>query len=82
MEFKNQTAVILYRLIRDNYISEQEFGYNGYRARISELRQRIPIESKKVNYINEFGHPSYYHQHSLTKENKTFAKELYKQINK
>jgi hypothetical protein len=82
MEFKNQTAVILHRLIRDNYISEQEFGYNGYRARISELRQRIPIESKKVNYINEFGHSSYYHQHSLTKENKKIAKELYKEINK
>lgn len=79
---KNQTAVILYRLIRDNYISEQEFGYNGYRARISELRQRIPIESKKVNYVNEFGHSSYYNQHSITKENKKLAKELYKEINK
>jgi hypothetical protein len=79
---KNQISEILYRLIRDNYISEQEFGFNGYRARISELRQRIPIESKKVNYVNQFGHSSYYHQHLLTKENKKLAKEIYKEINK
>ena len=79
---KNQISEILYRLIRDNYISEQEFGFNGYRARISELRQRIPIESKKVNYVNQFGHSSYYHEHLLTKENKKLAKEIYKEINK
>jgi hypothetical protein len=79
---KNQTAEILYRLIRDKYVSEQEFGFNGYRARISELRQRIPIENKKVNYTNQFGHSSYYHEHYITKENKKLAKELYKEINK
>lgn len=79
---KNQSATILYRLIRDNFVSEQEFGDNGYRDRISELRQLIPIESQKVSYTNEFGHSSYYNQHSLTKENKKIAKEIYKNINK
>ena len=82
MEFKNQSAVILHRLIRDNYISEQEFGYNGFRARLSELRQQIPIESQQINYVNEFGHPSYYKQYSISKENKPLAKKLFKQINK
>lgn len=78
---KTQTAAILERLIRDSYVSEQEFGYNGYRARISELRQRIPIEAQKVTFFNQFGHSSYYHQHSLTPENKKIAKEIYKLIN-
>jgi hypothetical protein len=82
MNFKNQSAVILHRLIRDNYISEQEFNYNGFRARLSELRQLIPIESQQVNYVNEFGHASYYKQYSISKENKPLAKKLFKQINK
>jgi hypothetical protein len=82
MEFKNQSAVILHRLIRDNYISEQEFGYNGFRARLSELRQLIDIKGEQVNYVNEFGHSSYYKQYSISKENKALAKKLFKQINK
>jgi len=82
MEFKNQTSVILHRLIRDKYISEQEFGYNGFRARLSELRQLIPIESQQINYVNEFGHSSYYKQYSISKENKSQAKQLLKKINK
>jgi hypothetical protein len=82
MEFKNQSAVILHRLIRDNYISEQEFGYNGFRARLSELRQLIDIKGEQVNYVNEFGHSSYYKQYSISKENKPLAKKLFKQINK
>jgi hypothetical protein len=82
MDFKNQSAVILHRLIRDKYISEQEFGYNGFRARLSELRQLIDIESQQVNYVNEFGHSSYYKQYSISKENKALAKKIFKQINK
>jgi hypothetical protein len=80
--FKNQSSVILHRLIRDNYISEQEFGYNGFRARLSELRQLIDIKGEQVNYVNEFGHSSYYKQYSISKENKPLAKKLFKQINK
>ena len=79
---KTQTAAILERLIKNRSVSEQDFGFNGYRARISELRQLIPIETQKVSYTNQFGHSSYYHQHSLTKENKKIAKEIYKKINK
>lgn len=80
--FKNQTAVILDSLIKQNHISERDFNYNGFRARLSELRQLIPIESQQVNYVNEFGHPSYYKQYSISKENKPLAKKLFKQINK
>mgnify|MGYP000028188572 FL=1 len=82
MEFKNQTAVILDNLIKLKHISERDFNYNGFRARLSELRQLIPIESKQINYINEFGHSSYYKQYSISKENKSKAKKLFKQINK
>ena len=82
MEFKNQTAVILDSLIKRKNISERDFNYNGFRARLSELRQLIPIESKQINYINEFGHSSYYKQYSISKENKSKAKKLFKQINK
>jgi hypothetical protein len=80
--FKNQSAVILDSLIRQNYISERDFNYNGFRARLSELRQLIPIESQQVNYVNEFGHSSYYKQYSINKENKPLAKKIFKQINK
>jgi hypothetical protein len=80
--FKNQTAVILDSLIKLKHISERDFNYNGFRARLSELRQLIPIESKQINYVNEFGHSSYYKQYSISKENKSKAKKLFKQINK
>jgi hypothetical protein len=80
--FKNQTAVILDSLIKQKNISERDFNYNGFRARLSELRQLIPIESKQVNYVNEFGHPSYYKQYSISKENKSQAKKLLKKLNK
>jgi hypothetical protein len=80
--FKNQTAVILDSLIRQKHISERDFNYNGFRARLSELRQLIPIESEQINYVNEFGHASYYKQYSISKENKPLAKKLFKQINK
>jgi hypothetical protein len=80
--FKNQTSVILDSLIRQKYISERDFNYNGFRARLSELRRQIPIESQQINYVNEFGHPSYYKQYSISKENKTLAKKLFKHINK
>jgi hypothetical protein len=77
----NQTAAILQSLIRDSYVTEQEFCFNGFRARISELRQLVTIDTQKVNYINQFGHSSYYNQHSLNKENKKLAKEVYEKIN-
>ena len=80
--FKNQSAVILDSLIKQKNISERDFNYNGFRARLSELRQLIPIESEQINYVNEFGHSSYYKQYSISKENKPLAKKLFKQINK
>jgi hypothetical protein len=80
--FKNQSAVILDSLIKQKHISERDFNYNGFRARLSELRQLIDIKGEQVNYVNEFGHSSYYKQYSISKENKSLAKKIFKQINK
>lgn len=78
----NQTAAILQRLIRNDYVTEQEMCMNGFRARISELKQLITIETEKASFVNQFGHSSYFNKHSLTPENKIIAKEIYEKINK
>jgi len=79
----NQTAAILKEMIlSERGVTEQDLRFNGFRARISEIRQLIPLESELIKFTNQFGNASYFTQHSITPENKIIAKEIYEKINK
>lgn len=80
----NQTADILKVLIEQPGISEKSFSYNGFRSRISELRNIFGLNIRHVEkeFVNKFGHKSRYREHFLYDGDKEKAKEVYEEINK
>lgn len=81
---KNQKAKILRALIvRPKGISERDFRLNGFRSRISNLRELgLNIRHIVVKKYNEFGHPLWYRVHFLRESEKEKAIRIYNQINK
>lgn len=80
----NQTADILKGLIERNGISERDMNYNGFRSRISELRNTFKLNIRHVEkeFVNKFGHKSRYREHFLYDGDKVEAVRVYGEINK
>lgn len=79
----NTTALVLYYLITRNAISERETALNGFRARVSELRDLgLNIKDREVTFTNRFGRSSKCKERYLEEQDRTFALNLYERINK
>lgn len=82
---KTQEAHILYELInkKQQGITERDFFYNGFRARLADLRNKhlLSIDSQNEEFVNSFGHKSWYSRYKLA-TNKRDAIRIYNQINK
>lgn len=80
---RSQTAIILRALIkRTRGISERSFVFNGFRSRLSDLRDMgLNIRYVVKHYKNSLGHMSYYRQHFLRNCDKAEALRLYEKIN-
>lgn len=74
----SQITAILYRLINDNKgVSERDFNFNGFRSRISELRDFLTIKETFVNFKNQFNHRGQFKRHWITNQEKKKAVKLY-----
>lgn len=80
----NQTADILKALIEQPGVSEAEKKYNGFRSRISELRNTFGLNIRFVQkeFVNRFGRKSRYREHFLRNADKKEAERVYREINK
>ena len=77
----NQTAAVLRMLITRKKVSERQTPFNGFRARVSELRQHVSINFTVEKFVNQFGRVSHYREHFISGWNKSKAVELYNKIN-
>ena len=76
--YNSQTTHILFKLItKDKGVSEQQFSYNGFRSRISELRKRLTIKETEVDFVNRFKRSSSYLRHWISNSEKQKAIKLY-----
>jgi len=80
---KSAKATILYGLITRQEISEQEYPFNGFRSRVSDLKLKhnLPIRFKKIKGKNQFGHAMVYRVHYLWRISIPKAIRLYRKIN-
>ena len=81
-EPRNQTAEVLYGLIVRNEISERDYSQNGFRSRLSELREHLNIRHNWKKFKSKFGKVSQYRVHYLWESEKKKAQRLYREINK
>lgn len=79
---KNQLASVLKKLIDNDFVSERDTNFTGFRGRISNLRldHGLDIRFETRKFINPFGRKSYYRDHCLVDKEK--AIEVYQKINK
>lgn len=78
----NTTALVLYYLLTRKSITERDAHLNGFRARISDLREMgLNIQFKDVDFVNQFGRTSKVREHSLGEQDYTFALQLYDRVN-
>ena len=78
---KSQTTDILYWLINSKAgISERDFQYNGFRSRISELREYLNIKETLVSFKNKFKHKGQFKRHWITDFEKPKAIRLYQKL--
>lgn len=81
---KSQLAEVLYGLIVKNEISERDFheSMNGFRSRLSELREYLNIRDQWKQFKSKYGHKGQHKVHYLWESEKKKAVKIYKQINK
>lgn len=78
-----QLQSVLYDLVVcDKGIDEQTSGFNGFRARISELREHLNIKETVVKFRNQFGRMSDYKKHWIANDEKKKATKLYLSLHK
>jgi hypothetical protein len=78
----NTTALVLYYLLTRGAITERDTNLNGFRARISDLRELgLNIHFKDVEFVNQFGRASKCREHRLEQQDRTFALQLYDRVN-
>ena len=78
----NQTE-ILFTLIRNRKVSIMDFPYlSGFRTRVSELKtdHDLNLKTDRIQSINKFGNSYTYVQHSLPKEERQKAVDLYNKL--
>lgn len=83
----NNTAKVLLALINMQGVNERMFSLNGYRARLSNIRQAlakegIRLRSVEKEFTNEFGRKGHFKQHFLSNTDKRKAVRIYKEVNK
>lgn len=80
---KNQRAKLLKAMIDGREVSEAEYGWNGFRTRISELINdfQVPIRHAWKPFTNEFGHPGRYKVHFILTVDKDTCIEIYEKVN-
>ena len=81
---KGQLQDVLKMLIERSGVSERDTNYNGFRTRISELKNEhgLNVRTIKIKFVNTFGRNGSYHRHFLYSIDKPKAIILYNQINK
>lgn len=82
----NNVADVLKALIEKDFISERCFKLNGFRSRVSNIRDLLEPEGVTVHFaikefINEHGRKSSYREHFLLPQEKEIAVEVYNRIN-
>lgn len=80
---RSAKATILLGLITRLEISEQDYDFNSFRTRLSDLRlkHKLPIRHKEIKGTNQFGHAMVYRVHYLWRISIPKAKKLYLLIN-
>jgi len=81
---KNQICAILRHMIVAGGASERKFPFNGFRSRLSNLRNDhgLNVQVRIIEFTNSFNRDSFYHEHYLLEEDKEAAIELYNRLNK
>ena len=82
----NNTAEIFKALIEETSVSERQFSQNGFRARLTEIREALITEGITLHFatndfINAYGRKSSYRSHFLLEIDKEAAKRVYDKIN-
>lgn len=72
-------AHILWLLIKNKTISERNTFYNGFRARIADLRNKhhLRIKGTPQNFTNRFNHSGIFYYYSIDKRCKKQFTQLY-----
>jgi len=77
---------VFFALIKSEIgVAERNFSMNGFRMRITEVRQELASEGIHLHhrlkkFKNEFGHEGCYRQHYIEKKDKRAAREIYKKV--
>lgn len=80
---RSQLAAVLKMLIENDFVSERDTPFNGFRSRISDLRldYGLDVRFAWVEYTNQFGRKGRYRKHFLLSIDKDKAIEVYNRIN-
>lgn len=75
---------VLWLLINNKRISERSTFYNGFRARIADLRNKynLRIKGTPQNFTNRFNHSGIYHLYSIDKRCRKKFTQLYLRLSK
>jgi hypothetical protein len=80
---RSQLAEVLYGLIVSNEISERDYSQNGFRSRLTDLRNLgLNIRYQWKEFKSKYDHPGKYKTHYLWLSQKEKAKRIYERINK
>lgn len=79
----NQLAAVLAAMICYEGVSERDTPFNGFRTRISELKNehKLPIKTRKEEFENQFKRKSRYNVHYIKDSDKQEAVIVYNKIN-
>lgn len=79
----SQLAEVLHGLITKNEISEQDYRINGFRSRLTNLRELgLNIRYQWKEFKSKHGHPGKYKTHYLWNREVPKAIKIYNRINK
>ena len=79
---KTTKGIVLKELLTRRAISEQEIRFNGFRARISELRKKdlVNITDQWLPFVNRVGKKSHCKTYSIPVDDFDFAIQVYKKL--
>lgn len=82
----NNVADVFKGLIEHSFISERDFKLNGFRSRLTNIRELLAPEGITVHFavqdfVNEHGRKSSFRKHFLYEIDKPKAIEVYNRIN-
>jgi hypothetical protein len=82
----NIKAEILKGLIDNSFITEQDFTYNSFRVRLTEIRREleqvgITVHFGLQEFVNEYGNKGTFRKHYLHNIDKEKASAVYNKIN-